>query len=179
MRDKQSDKVFFEQLYQDYEQKIFYRAYTILNNKGQAEDITQDVFEQLYVDRKKIRKLNELHLKKYILVIVKNKAIDRYRKNQTQTNYLKDYYTDSESNNNVTDYLDDLLSEDNFDEITQVLDVPYRQVFIYRVFYGLNTKETAMIMNVSEPTIRKQYERAKNKIKSLIGGQNQHDNTKK
>lgn len=171
----QSDRVFFERLYHEYEQKIFHRAYAILHNKEQAEDITQDIFEQLYVERKKLKKLDELHLKKMILLIVKNKSIDLYRRNQTQTKFVQNQYSkNEEKDSNVETFLNHRLVEDTFAEATTGLSEPYNQVFMYRVYYGLTTRETAILMNSSETTIRKQYERAKNKIKTILRG-NEHE----
>ncbi|MGO2083844.1 sigma-70 family RNA polymerase sigma factor [Vagococcus sp.] len=177
MRPLQTDRAFFEQLYHEYEQKIFHRAYAILHNKEQAEDTTQDVFEQLYIERRKLKKLDDLHLKKMILLIVKNKSIDLYRRNQTQTKFTKEQNKQNKKEteqNNVALFLNDLMIEDTFSETTVGLGEPYHQVFMYRVFYGLTTRETAHLMNTSETTVRKQYERAKNKVKAIIRGK-QHD----
>ena len=69
MINNKSDKEFFEYLYESYEQKIFYQALSVLNNKEQAEDITQEVFEQLYSDFESIKKFDDLHLKKFIIKI--------------------------------------------------------------------------------------------------------------
>lgn len=66
--------------------------------------------------------------------------------------------------------MNELISEEEFMEIAYQLKEPYLQVFIYRIFYELSTKEVATIMSVKEATIRKQFERAKEKIKYILGG---------
>ena len=172
MSDKQSTRYFFENLYETYEQKIFYQAYSIVKQKEQAEDVTQDVFEQLYVERERLATLDELHLKKFIITITKNKAIDLYRRNATQIKYIDDYKTSASKEsqaNNVEEHLKELVSEEEFEEIAKELKPPYLQVFMYRVFYGFSTKEVALIMDSKEATIRKQFERAKLSVKTILG----------
>ena len=46
---------------------------------------------------------------------------------------------------------------------------------MYRVFYGLSFKETADILFSREDTVRKQYERARLKLKSILGGKNHEE----
>lgn len=91
MSQKKKTSSFFETLYEEYEQKIYFCAYRILQQKEQAEDITHDVFIQLYKNEKNLEQLDELHLKKLILTITKNKAIDLYRKNTSNIRYLENY----------------------------------------------------------------------------------------
>ncbi|UUV98946.1 sigma-70 family RNA polymerase sigma factor [Vagococcus luciliae] len=173
MKNHRTDKEFFEYVYDIYEQKIFYQALSILNNKEQAEDITQEVFEQLYSDFESIKKFNDLHLKKFIIKTTKNKSIDLYRKNNTRIKYLETYKTkknNNEEDNNVNDYVDKMISEQEILDISKQLKEPYLHVFLYRVYYGLSNKEIAKIMDSKEATVRKQFERAKNIVKKVIGG---------
>lgn len=71
-----------EELYELYEQKVYYVAYSILNNIQQAEDTVQETFITLYKNLEKLHNLNIQELKRYILRVAKNKAIDSYRKNK-------------------------------------------------------------------------------------------------
>lgn len=177
MKKTKTEKEFFEFLYTEYEQKIFSCAYSILRQKEQAEDVTQDVFEKLYENNYYQKNLDSLHLKKLILTITKNKAIDLYRKNNTQISYIDNYREADTKVNNVETHFNQLVSEEEFVTISSHLKEPYLQVFIYRIFYGLSAKEISTITDTKEATIRKQFERAKNKIKEIIGG-NQHEEAK-
>lgn len=170
MKKRNDELLLFEKLYQTYEQRIFYCAYSVLHQKEQAEDITQDVFEQLYEDKNIWQNYDEQHLKQYILKITKNKAIDLYRRNSTQIKYLENYRETEQSKDIINSVEEYLVTEETFDELVSVLKEPYRQVFMYRVFYGLSFKETADIMYTRETTVRKQYERARFKLKSILGG---------
>ncbi|MRS06652.1 sigma factor, partial [Bacillus anthracis] len=47
-----------EELYELYEQKVYYVAYSILNNIQQAEDAVQETFITLYKNLEKLHNLN-------------------------------------------------------------------------------------------------------------------------
>ncbi|MFI3803572.1 sigma-70 family RNA polymerase sigma factor [Vagococcus fluvialis] len=170
MKKKKSDVLLFEKLYETYEQKIYYCAYGVLQNKEQAEDITQDIFEQLYEDKSIWLNYDDNHLTQYILRITKNKAIDLYRRNNTQIKYLNNY-RETPDGNQVDNQIDDfLITEEILTELLSELKEPYRQVFMYRFFYELSFKETADILFTREDTVRKQYERARTILKTILGG---------
>lgn len=174
MASAHEERVFFEKLYDDYEQKIYYCAYNVLKQVEQAEDVTQDVFEELYHRKEELIQLEELHLKKLILRITKNKAIDAYRRNTTQIKYLDNYRKPVPTNVAITEtdqLVENIVAEEKMKELVLKLDEPYLQVFMYRVFYELSTKETAAILVEKEPTIRKQFERAKKKLRAILGGE--------
>lgn len=170
MAKKKKERLMFEQLYDRYEQKIYYCAYGVLQQKEQAEDVTQDIFEQLYQTQQEWQSFDETHLTKYLLRITKNKAIDVYRRNNTQVHYLKDYQDGKESFDSPID--ESLITEELVEELVATLKEPYRKVFMYRVFYGLSFKETADLLFSREDTVRKQYERARLKLKAVLGGNN-------
>lgn len=177
MKKKKNEVLLFEKLYESYEQKIYYCAYGVLQNKEQAEDITQDVFEQLYQDKHNWQDYDDNHLAQYILRITKNKAIDLYRRNNTQIKYLNNYRDTNEAIVNDEQIDDFLITEEILTELISELKEPYRQVFMYRFFYDLSFKETADILFSREDTVRKQYERARLKLKTILGG-NYYEGTK-
>ncbi len=66
--------------------------------------------------------------------------------------------------------VNELISEEQMVKLLKILPTSYQNVFMYRVYYGLSTREVAELMALSEVNVRKQYERAKKKIISTIGG---------
>lgn len=175
MKKKNKSRMLFEKLYETYEQCIYYCAFSVLHQKEQAEDITQDVFEQLYQTKDVWIEFDDNHLTQYILRMTKNKAIDLYRRNNTQIKYLEDY-KETKSNEIFNSNIDDdLMTEELVKILVEELKEPYRKVFMYRVFYGLSFKETADILFTREDTVRKQYERARLKLKTILGGKHNEE----
>lgn len=69
-----------EQLYTIYEQPMYRIAYAILKNEWQAEDAVSDSFEKIIVNISKIGNPRSEKTKRYVISIIKNAAIDQYRK---------------------------------------------------------------------------------------------------
>lgn len=168
-----------EELYELYEQKIYTVAYSILNNIQQAEDAVQETFIALYQNLENIRSLNTQELKRYILKIAKNKAIDSYRKNKRHAVFLEEYQREPQevANENIEDWEQSLMSEVQIDTLLTVLSESYRQVFKYKVFYNLTYQEISKQMGITEVNVRKQFERARKRIHNSLGG-NQNDEFK-
>lgn len=159
------------ELYERYEQIVYRVAYRILNNVQQAEDVTQETFIQIYQKIEQVSSLDEEEQKRYILKVAKNKSIDNYRKNQTQIHFIEDYQQEVVSGvDNVASHVNELISDEQLLTLLKILPIAYQQVFIYRLYYGLNTKEVASILDISPDNVRKQYERAKKKIIQMNGG---------
>lgn len=172
---KQTKQRQLERLYANYEQLVYRIAYSVIRTVEQAEDVTQDTFMQLYQKLDKLKGLDEIETKRYVLRIAKNKAIDCYRKNQKQLDVLSNYYHfQLTAEDNVALKVSELISEEQMVTLLKILPESYQQVFMYRVYYGLTTREVAELTDLSEVNVRKQYERAKKKINSMIGG-TEHD----
>lgn len=161
-----------EELYEIYEQKIYSVAYLILNNVQQAEDVVQETFITLYNNLEKLNSLDIQEIKLYILRIAKNKAIDSYRKNKRQGELLEEYQRESLeiADENVEEWEQRVMSENQIDTLLIVLSDSYRQVFKYKVFYNLSYKEISKLMGITEANVRKQFERARKRVHDMIGG---------
>lgn len=161
-----------EELYELYEQKIYSVAYSILNNIQQAEDSVQETFITLYNNLEKLYSLDTQELKRYILRIAKNKAIDSYRKNKRQGLLVEEYQRESIEtiDENVEEWQQRLMSENQIDTLLTVLSESCRQVFKYKVFYNLSYQEISKLMGLTEVNVRKQYERARKRVHNMIGG---------
>lgn len=161
-----------EELYELYEQKIYYVAYSILNNVQQAEDAVQETFITLYQNLGKIHSLNTQELKRYILRIAKNKAIDSYRKNKRQEIFLEEYQRElpEVADENIEEWEQRFVSEVQIDTLLKELKESNRQVFKYKVFYNLTYQEISNLMGITEVNVRKQFERARKRVQNMIGG---------
>lgn len=89
---KSRDEKTFAKFFNSYKNLVFYEANIILNNKMDAEDITQEVFVEFF---NHIDELKEnTNLKLYIASLSKRRAIDQYRRNSKS----QIFYTDEIEN---------------------------------------------------------------------------------
>lgn len=161
-----------EELYELYEQKVYYVAYSILNNIQQAEDAVQETFITLYKNLERLHSLRTEELKRYILRVAKNKAIDSYRKNKRHETFLEEYERESTEavDGNVEEWEKRKMSEVQIDTLLKELNESNRQVFKYKVFYNLTYQEISNVMGITEVNVRKQFERARKRVQHMIGG---------
>ncbi|GIN74490.1 RNA polymerase sigma factor [Bacillus sp. J14TS2] len=179
MKSPNNDYEKMEELYELYEQKVYYAAYSILNNIQQAEDVVQETFITLYRHLEKLRNLNNQELKRYILRMTKNKAIDSYRKNKRQELLLEECQRESTevTDGNIGEWEQRVMSEVQIDTLLKTLKESYKQVFKYKVFYDLNYQEISKLMGITGMNVRKQFERARKRVLTIIGG-SQNDELK-
>lgn len=166
-------KLKMEELYSLYESAMYAIAYSILNNVEQAEDVTHDSFEKIYTYLDDIKEADSLKTKAFVTRIVKNKAIDTYRKNKRLSRY------DDSFNNVISDEIDpariienQLIRLNELDALDNALaDMPerLRQVVVMKYGYGLKMTEIASILDKDSATIRKRMERAKKYLADRLG----------
>jgi RNA polymerase sigma-70 factor (ECF subfamily) len=164
--------IYIEELYRLYEQKVYRIAHSILNNVGQAEDVTQEVFITMYYDIDIIGEAESIDVKRQIFKITKNKAIDIYRKNQRESSLMETASQEYQATTNEksTHEINQILNHQVLQEAIRELPSKYKEVIMYRTYYDMTSKETATIMKITEATVRKRYERAKEMLAKLLGG---------
>ena len=158
-------KAKMEQLYSLYESAVYAIAYSILNNVEQAEDVTQDTFLKIYSYLDDIEEVGSKRTKAFITNIVKNTAIDIYRKNQKISTYsenIEDTMSeDTDPANIVERQLVTLYKLDALDSAMSDISDYLRKIITMRYGYELKMTEIADILGKDSATIRKQMERAR------------------
>lgn len=143
-----------------YSSMILKVAFLYVKNISDAEDITQEVFEKLFTSNKKFK--DEEHIKAWLIVITKNKAIDLLK-----SSWFKKRSEMKESN---MVYYDKVVGGNEVLKAIISLDVKYKDVIYMYYYEGYSTKEISEKLNQKEATIRTRLKRAREKLKIKIGG---------
>ncbi len=163
-RAKNGDIRAFEEIYMTYSGMVFNTALRFLNNRDDAEDITQEVFVRLY------EKLNgfkyKSSLKTYIYRMAVNMAINRYRQKKRSNRNLAlktAIVRDSDAfkmrqveAKNIIEYALSFLPEDQ------------RICIILRELEGLSYEEIAQVLNIKLNTVRSRLARARTSLASAL-----------
>ena len=159
-------------LYTLYEQKMYRLAYGVVHNEGQAEDIVQESFIKIFSHIDEVGQAESLETKRWVLNIVKNEAIDHYRRNRRKLELDKviKFEQPVEKTDNVDDRLQQMIQEEYIQLIFDELSEEDRKVLRYRLVYELSTAETAQVLEISNEAVRQRLSRAKQRAKELIGG---------
>jgi len=165
---KAGNKLAFDALYRRYIKKLYKFACSITKSSEEAENIIQNVFLNLWINRNKIEK--EASVKCYIFKIVYNSSISFLRekiKEYQFVEYLKTIQDKQE---------DEIISRIDYEELDKELnkiidELPDRQkeVILLRKIDGLKYSEISERMNISRNTIENHMSRALKTIRLKLG----------
>ena len=155
------------ELYKLFYSKMMGVCYRYTNNVEDARDVLQDGFVKVYCN---INKYNfNGSLEGWIRRIMVNTAIDRYRKEKNifHINDSDGYILD---NNNVesSETIYSQFGEKDIMDAIQSLSPAYQAVFNLNVIEGLQHKEIAIRLNISEGTSKSNLAKAKQNLKRIL-----------
>lgn len=153
------DKTKFEILYTEYREWMGAIAFSILNNKQDAEDAVHNAFVKVAENIKRVGDPYSPKTKAYIVTIVETKAIDIYRKKQRHPEFPL-------SEEDVGIHFDYSNCGDLARCIAQ-LPPRHRAVLSLKYRHGYNNREIAKILKISEHNAIKIDQRAKARLKEL------------
>ena len=159
----------FEKMIDDWKNMVFNTALSIVQQTQDAEDITQEVFMQVFRQWETFRK--ESAVKTWIYRITVNKCLDHQQKKKRQKNggLLKRFFGDHAAEEPVEFEHPGVLTERK--ELSQLLfkalqTLPESQkiVFVLHKIEGLNQGEIADILGITRMAVESKMKRAKNNL---------------
>ncbi len=155
------------ELYKKFYSKMMGVCYRYTNNAEDAKDVLQDGFVKVYINIKKYNFNGSLE--GWIRRIMVNTAIDYYRKNKNI--FLvsdDDGYILEHNKVESPDSIYSQFGEKDIIEAIQSLSPAYQTVFNLYVIEGLQHKEIAKKLNISEGTSKSNLAKAKQNLKRIL-----------
>lgn len=168
---QKGDKEAFEELILKYRDNAVNFATRFVHDYYIAEDIVQECFAYLYVNRGKYN--IKFSFKTYLFTMIKNKAIDYIRKWNRVSPYSEVEINEINTNSPEEIYLQKEENEEINQNIKKLKD-DYRTVVYLIDYEGFTYKETATIMKKTVSQIKIMVYRARKKLKTFYcnGGLN-------
>ena len=166
---KNSEKMLLKELYIEYKPVLYKAVFKITRDAKIAEDIVHNVFIKVS------DKLNEIEdpveLKKWMMTVAKNEAIDFYNHNKkTITSENIDEINNNCNNyNSPEDHMEKNEEKELINKYYNKLPDEDRDVIYYKMFEGLTYEEIGAKLDEKETTLRSRYKRALDKLRSMIG----------
>jgi RNA polymerase sigma factor (sigma-70 family) len=148
----------FEELYRKHLDSVFRYACHSVGRREIAEEITGDAFLALYHNRDKIR---SEELPAWLLTVVKNRAIDYWRRQAVERRYV------AEATNVVTTAVwleEGLLFE------SKVLKPLHRMCLILRYAHGMSREEIAQYTGLSTDSVKGYLQYARHLLRIELQG---------
>ena len=162
------DESAFNELYRQQFGKLFQFAYSFLGDKEPAEEIVNDIFLKVWLNRKDMGQV--LNIQVYLYVTVKNACLNYLRgtssKQLKEVNIAEAYYFHLS-----VDPAQLLISKElQAGLLTAVDSLPPRCKLIFKMVKqdGLSCKEVAAILNLSDKTVFAQLAIALKKLESIL-----------
>lgn len=158
--DTEEERSFFEELYYEYRQGMYGLAYSILVDSHAAEDAVHTVFLRLIKHIEKVEKLDKEKQKSYLLTAVKHAALDIKRKQKRHAEISMEEVPENLLADSGMEFWEKEL-------VISILKLPviYREILQYKYAVGIENKQIADMLGISESTVRKRLERAKKMLK--------------
>ena len=153
----------FKKQYLSFHPKLFRIAYTLLNNKDDAEDILQEVYIKLWNSRNSLTTIQ--HSEAYSITLLKNLCLDFLR-----TPYRQKPSTDLEMIESVTTLQQDNVLEQRNEvqivkQLIERLPINQRTVLKLHSIEACSMNEIEEIMGLSAVNIRVLLSRGRKVIK--------------
>jgi len=163
---KEGNEKAFNFIMESYYQNLCGYAYTLTNDKAFSEDIVQNVFVSIWINKNNIKP--NFSIKSYLFKSVYNEFIDQYRKNKPVIHLEKKYL----------EALDIIIEKDH-DEINglitlvdkEINNLPSkcRLIFLLNKKDGLTHTEISDHLNISIKTIEGHMTRAFKILNEKLG----------
>lgn len=159
-----------EHLYNLYKEDMFYVAYSVVKDYHLAQDVVHSSFIKIADNLDKIGEEESKKTRAFIIIIVRNTAIDLLRKRIRTVSSL------DEIENLVSDgsesVEDEVINAEMFNTLLERIgELPsaYGDLILLKYVYHLSDQELAEMMGISIAHIRVRISRARRKLREMLG----------
>lgn len=161
------DEVSFRYFVDTYSKDLYFFVLGYVHRREIAEEVVSDVFLEVWNNRSRLNEI--LHMKSWLLILARNKAITYLRKETPEVmsfDEIDDYHVPTVQS---PDY--NLISREEIEKINQTiakLPPKCKEVFTLAKIEGLPYKEIADMLNISVKTINIHIAKALNVIADIL-----------
>ncbi len=165
---KAGNMLAFDELYRKYIKRLYRFSYSILKSTEEAENIVQDVFLTLWLNRGKVEK--DSSIKYYIFTIAYNMAISIIRKKAKDAQFIEYVKTLQVFTQEPVDLQIEYNElDEKLNKIIKALPVRQKEVYQLHRIEGLKYAEISERLNISINTIENHMSRALKTIREKLG----------
>lgn len=156
----------FEVLFNDYYKRLAYFAYQYLEDKDNAEDVVQELFSKLWLNRHKLS--IDTSINAYLYSAVRNACLNQLKHQKIKENYA----LASETAVMREEFISNKIDADNLSLLIQscIIDLPpeRQRIFLLSREQDLKYKEIAEKLGISVKTVEAQMGKALRFLKERL-----------
>lgn len=162
----QGDSQAFREIVERYKNAVFALCYRMVQNREEAEDLSQEVFVKAY---NSLTKYNpEYKFSTWILRIATNTTIDYLRKNRIQTLPLEEEIKTKHETVSAEETFFEQNKQRKIEKAIGELPEEYRSLILLYHYHGLSYKEMAENMNLPMSKVKNRLHRGRHLLKESL-----------
>lgn len=164
----QGDEAAFARLFDAWRDKLFFFTLRITQSHQQAEDLVQDVFLKLWLNRSSLGGIE--NFRAWLYRVIQNQAISGLRRMALETSVLAKLKKENIGSGEPADEI--LLQKQLQQKLHEAINqLPPRQKEIYTLtrIDGLKQEEVASRLNISISTVQNHMTEALRRLRLILG----------
>ncbi len=159
-----------EVLYRDHASAMYKVAYRILKDEHLAEDAVQEAFINIARNLNKIMSTGCNKPRALCVIIVRNAAINIYRRRKKQYSMAVEEIEEhiSEPGPSVEDIILDNEAFTRVTELIKELSPAYADLLSLKLYYHYNDEEISRVLNITHGSVRTRLHRARKCLLKLL-----------
>ncbi len=159
-------KRIFEQLFRENYARLYYHAYSFLNDEESAKDVVNDVFERVWINFEKVEFSTSILPLLYTLV--RNRCVSYIRHRRVQERFTKEMLQEEEKVDE--EYMEYELLIEKLRHSVEQLPGQTKVVFKKCFLDGRKYQEAADELNISINTVKTHINKALKLLRSRFAG---------
>lgn len=140
----------FDNIYEEYFDRVYYKVLSVVKNDDDAEDICQETFISVYKNLSKFREESNIYTWIYRIAI--NKTYDFFKKRKLEFEINDDVLSLPEDVNFDTKVI--------LEEKLKLISEKEKEIVVLKDIYGYKLKEIAEMKNMNLSTVKSVYYKA-------------------
>ena len=168
-RCQQGELAAFTELFRQQESRVYRLAFTILQNKQDAEDAVQDVFLRIFEQIKKYR--GDSSFQTWLTAVVVNTCRDKLRRQKVRRALSLDWIRGYASQQNMDEELFRRQQRQQLWTLVHQLEEKYRLPAILHYYERIPCDEVAHILGLRTSTVYSRLNNARHKLRAMLQAQ--------
>lgn len=155
-----------ELLYKLFSATIYNAAHYIVNDRGLAEDITQETFLSAFTGLENIKHPEKIEA--WLVRTAINKAINLVKRNQRIITLNEDYAAEEQEIDVLVEQLakDELISE--VSKAVRSVPLQYQEILYFKYYKDFTIKHIAETLEIPEGTVKSRLRKAQSLVAQLL-----------
>lgn len=163
---KNGDQAAFRQLVTAYKGSVFRHALALLNDRMEAEDVTQEAFVKVYYSLPKLE--NEYAFVSWLTRVVTNLCYDKNKKLSKKKALVTDELNEDITMQKGPSPIESTITKMSIKEAMQKIPIEQRNVLILREIQGYSYAEISHLLHIPLGTVKSRISTARENLKKEL-----------